>query len=374
MLNYLNKKEIIANLQKQIKGLLKGSQALKIMHVCGTHEQTISRYGLRHLLPLNLEVISGPGCPVCCTPAFDIDNLIRLGLEKKVAITCFGDMLRVTGSQKSLAQAKAAGAKVKIVYSILEAIEFAKENSRLEVVHSAIGFETTAPTTAAVLLGPCPDNFSILSSHRIIPPAMDALLAQKDNRIDGFIAPGHVSVIIGGKAYDQIVNKYKRPIVISGFEPADILYSIYLIARQIRENKPKVEIEYTRAVKWLPQKKAIRMMSRVFEVESCFWRGLGKIPNSGLVLKSKFRRFDALLKFGLRKQERDSAGFKNCLCAEVLKGKIYPDQCPSFAKACRPEHPVGPCMVSYEGSCAIFYSYRGSKKFSLSKKTLESIA
>lgn len=373
MLNYLNKKEIIINLQKLIKDLLKDSRALKIMHVCGTHEQAISRYGLRHILPSNLEVISGPGCPVCCTPAFDIDNLVKLSLEKNVIVTCFGDMLRVMGSQMSLAQARAQGAKVKIVYSILDAVEFARERRDTQVVHSAIGFETTAPTTAAVLLGQCPDNFSILSSHRLIPPAMDALLCQKDNRIDGFIAPGHVSVIIGGKAYESIVNKYKRPIVVSGFEPADILYSIYLIAKQIKENKPKPEIEYTRVVKWLPQKKAIQMLEKVFDVEDCFWRGLGKIADSGLVLKNKFKRFDAILKFSLKKQKSDSIGFKNCLCAEVLKGRIYPDQCPSFANSCIPAHPKGPCMVSYEGSCAIFYSYRGNKKFTLSRKVLESI-
>lgn len=370
MLNYLNKKEIITNLQRLINGAQRDLPALKIMHVCGTHEQVISHYGLRYLLPQTIEVISGPGCPVCCTPAFDIDNLLDLALRKNVIVTCFGDMLRVMGSRQSLAQAKANGAKVKIVYSILDAVEFAREQKGVEVVHSGIGFETTAPTSAAALLNSCPDNFSILSSHRLIPPAMDALLCQKDNYIDAFIAPGHVSVIIGGEAYTRIVNKYKRPVVVSGFEPADILYSIYLIAKQIKDNKPRVEIEYIRAVKWSAQKKAMAMLNKVFDVRDSFWRGLGRISDSGLVLKNKFRRFDAIHKFGLKKQKRQEVGFKNCLCAQVLKGKIYPDQCPSFAKTCRPEHPVGPCMVSYEGSCAIFYSYRSDKRHNLRKEAL----
>jgi hydrogenase expression/formation protein HypD len=361
MLESLKNKHIIFGLKKIIADTCFSLGRIKIMHVCGTHEQAISRYGLRALLPENLEVISGPGCPVCCTPAFDIDNLVTLSLEKNVLITCFGDMLKVMGSRISLSQAKARGAKVKIVYSILDAIEFAREHSDIQVVHSAIGFETTAPTTAAALLNNCPTNFSILCSHRLIPPAMDALLCQKDNRIDGFLAPGHVSVIIGGKAYAPLTNKYNRPIVVSGFEPADIFYSIYLIAKQIKENQPKVEIEYRRAVEWQPQKKAVSMLKKTFDIENSFWRGLGEIANSGFVLKNKFKDFDALHKFNLKKQVQDSVSFKNCLCAEVLKGKIYPNQCPSFAKTCKPQHPLGPCMVSYEGSCAIFYTYRGNK-------------
>ncbi len=359
----LRDKRLAASLEKAIFQVCKGLARLKIMHVCGTHEYTISRFGLRNLLPKNLEVISGPGCPVCCTPASDIDTLVDLSLKKNICVTCFGDMLRVPGSAISLAGAKARGGKTKIVYSILEAVEFAREHKDLEVVHSAIGFETTVPTTAVVLSNSVPSNFSILSSHRIIPPAMDFLLSQADNHIDGFIAPGHVSVIIGANAYQQVCKKYSRPVVVAGFEPIDILYSIYLIARQIKNKEAKVENEYSRAVGWQEQKKAVRLIEKTFDTQKSFWRGLGEIPGSGLVLKKSLSRFDCFHKFNLKKKKTESIGFRNCRCADVLKGKIYPNQCPAFGRACRPEHPLGPCMVSYEGSCAIFYSYRSNRKF-----------
>ncbi|MEW6008647.1 MAG: hydrogenase formation protein HypD [Candidatus Omnitrophota bacterium] len=364
----LRDKRLVASLAKAIAEVCKGLAHLKIMHVCGTHEYVISRFGLRHLLPDNLEVISGPGCPVCCTPASDIDTLVNLSLRKNVVVTCFGDMLRVNGSQMSLAEAKARGANTKIVYSILDAVEFAREHEDLEVIHSAIGFETTAPTTAAVLTNSLPGNFSILSSHRIIPPAMDFILSQSDTCIDGFIAPGHVSVIIGANAYKSVAKIYKRPVVVSGFEPADILYSIYLITRQIKKKQAKVENEYSRAVDWQPQKKAIAMIKRTFDVTDSFWRGLGKIRQSGLILRKPLRRFDCFYKFKLKKAKEEIVGFRHCRCADVLKGKIHPDECPAFGHACNPEHPLGPCMVSYEGSCAIFYSYRNNKKLKVRAK------
>ena len=351
MLDTFRDRKISADLAKSLP-------PLKIMHVCGTHEYVISRFGLRNLLPDNLEIISGPGCPVCCTPAFDIDALVGLCLKKNVVVTCYGDMLRVRGSKLSLAEAKAEGGAVRIVYSILNAIEFAKSHKDLEVVHSAIGFETTAPTTAAVLTPSTPANFSVISSHRLIPPAMEFLLKQKDSQLDGFIAPGHVSVIIGGAAYKRIAKRYNRPIVITGFEPVDILYSIYLILRQIKQNRPKAEIEYSRAVTWQPQEKAVKLLKNTFDIADSFWRGLGEIPGSGLVLKKRFQRFDALSKFKLKRRKRESNSFKNCRCADVLKGKISPYQCPAFANKCKPEHPLGPCMVSNEGSCGIYYRYR----------------
>jgi hydrogenase expression/formation protein HypD len=358
---FLKNKTIIFWLEQQIGRLSKVLPKVKIMHVCGTHEYVISRYGLRNLLPGNLEVISGPGCPVCCTPAADIDALLDLGLTNKVTITSFGDMLRVKGSSLSLSQAKAQGAKVKMVYSILDAVEFARANKGAQVVHAAIGFETTAPTTAAVLADAAPTNFSILSSHRLIPPAMDFLLKNKEDRIDGFIAPGHVSVIIGGNAYKGVVTKYARPVVIAGFEPVDILYSIYLILKQIKGRIASVEIEYKRVVTWSAQQKALRLMNKVFDKALGYWRGIGNIPDSALVLKKSFQRFDALKKFNLKKK-KEPVLLRNCLCAQVLKGKIYPYQCPAFARRCTPENPVGPCMVSIEGSCAISYAHRDKQK------------
>lgn len=363
MPNFLKNKKIFLWLKEEIGLLCRDLPQIKIMHVCGTHEYTISRYGLRCLLPVNLQVISGPGCPVCCTPAADIDFLIELSLKDKVVVSCFGDMLRVPGSKLSLAQAKAAGGKVKIVYSILGALEFARKNKNLEVVHSAIGFETTAPTTAAVILNDLPDNFSILSSHRLIPPAMEFLLRRGENRIDGFIAPGHVSVIIGGNAYKKISQEYQRPIVISGFEPADVLYGIYLILCQIKKNEAHVEIEYQRAVDWLPQREALRLMNKAFDSEKSFWRGIGAIAESGLVLKKRLKHLDALERFQLKRTSGKKEFSKNCRCAGVLQGRITPQQCPLFGRSCSPGSPRGPCMVSSEGSCAIFYAHRGKQKF-----------
>ena len=355
MFKFLRDKEITAKLIRQIHSVSKGSY-FKIMHVCGTHEQAIAQFGLRELLPKNLEVVSGPGCPVCCTPAFEIDYGIELA-QKGNLITTFGDMLRVRGSNSSLLEVRAKGAKVKIVYSISDAIKIAQENPRLEVTHCAIGFETTAPTTASVLLNSAPSNFSLICSHRLIPPAMKALLDDKAIRIDGFLAPGHVSTIIGSAPYEELTAKYKKPIVICGFEPVDILLSLFFILRQIKNRKFKTEIEYRWVVKPNGNPKAKQAMEKVFDVCNSYWRGLGKIPHSGLKVKNRFQRFDAIKKFSLRPKIIFDIP-KNCICDKILKGINYPDECRLFAKECIPDNAIGPCMVSSEGACSIYYRYR----------------
>lgn len=341
-------------LAERIKKLSNGRN-LKLMHVCGTHEQVIAQFGLRDLLPQNLEVVSGPGCPVCCTPTSEIDIAIKLAL-KGYLITTFGDMLRVPGSKSSLAKIRAEGGKVKVVYSIQDAIELSKEFRDLEVIHCAIGFETTAPSTAVVILNNAPLNFSIICSHRLIPPAMEALLISGECKIDGFIAPGHVSTIIGSKPYREIATRYNRPIVIAGFEPIDILYGIFLILRQIREKRSGVEIEYTRAVRPEGNLVAIKKMEDVFEICDSNWRGLGNIPKSGLRLKEKFENFMAEKKFNIRIEESPRL-LPGCICDKILKGLSYPTDCPSFRTRCTPENPIGACMVSSEGTCAAFYKY-----------------
>ncbi|MBL7084650.1 MAG: hydrogenase formation protein HypD [Candidatus Omnitrophica bacterium] len=354
MFDAFGDKKIAKKLAKGIRKLSNGKH-FKLMHVCGTHEQVIAQFGLRDLLPQNLEVISGPGCPVCCTPSSEIDLAIELVLRGHL-ITTFGDMLRVPGSRNSLAKLRAEGRKVKVVYSIQDAIELSKENKNLEVIHCAIGFETTAPSTAAVILNNPPSNFSIICSHRLIPPAMEALLISGECEIDGFIAPGHVSTIIGSKPYRKIAKEYNRPIVITGFEPIDILYGIFLAMRQIKKKRNRVEIEYTRAVRPEGNLLAIKKMEDVFEICDSDWRGLGNIPKSGLSLKEKFRNYDAGEKFDIRIEE-SSTNLAGCICDKILKGLRNPTDCPSFRTRCTPENPIGPCMVSSEGTCSAFYKY-----------------
>jgi hydrogenase expression/formation protein HypD len=353
----------VHRLADKIKELSKGT-TFRLMHVCGTHEQSISRWGLRDILPKNLEIVAGPGCPVCCTPLSDIDLSIELA-SKGYIITTFGDMFGVPGTKTSLAEIRAKGKDVRIVYSIQDAVNLAKENKGRQVVHCAIGFETTAPSTAIIILNTPPSNFSIICSHKLIPPAMEALLIGKECRIDGFIAPGHVSTIIGSKPYEPLAKIYKKPIVIAGFEPIDILYGIFLILKQFKDGRQNVEIEYRRSVAPKGNPLAIKLLRSVFDICGSNWRGLGFIPKSGLQLKKKFEKFDAEKLFSFKRATgnaclpvRQGHRATKCRCGDILKGLISPLDCPLFSKTCKPDNPIGPCMVSSEGACNAYYKYR----------------
>ena len=330
---------------------------VKICHVCGTHEWTINHYGLRSLLPQNVEVIAGPGCPVCIVPASEIDEAVQLGL-KGIAITCFGDLFRVPGSKMSLLEAKAKGADVRVVYSIGDAVSMAKAEPHKEFVFFAVGFETTSPSTAVEIAGKPPSNISFLVSHRTIPPAMRLLVEMKDLSLNGFIAPGHVSTIIGLTPYEIFPERYGMPVVVAGFEPLDLMFGIYMILRQLREGKPRLENEYVRAVDQDGNTRAQELMDQVFSTVDGTWRGLGIIPASKFMLKNQYSAYDAHLKHGVR-IEKGVDVQHGCMCHLVVVGKIRPTECPLFMKTCTPETPVGACMVSVEGTCRIWARTQG---------------
>ena len=344
--------ELAKKIAKKITEIAPKNDLVKFCHVCGTHEWTITHYGLRDLLPKNVEVIAGPGCPVCIVPAAEIDEAVQIA-EKGAVITSFGDVLRVPGSQKSLLEAKAEGADVRIVYGISDAIKLAKNEPKKEFVFFAVGFETTAPATAVEVLANPPDNFSFLVAHRLIPPAMELLLGLGDLQIDGFLAPGHVSVIIGLKPYELFPRVYRMPTVVAGFEPNDVLMGIYMLLKQHQENKPRLENEYSRLVKWEGNPKAKEVLKKTFKVTSSNWRGIGRLPDSALKLQDKFKCYDANTKFNVKvEQGRDI--LLGCECHLVIIGKIKPNQCPMFMKSCTPQKPIGACMVSSEGTCRVW--------------------
>ena len=344
--------ELAHSIAQKIKTVTPKKGVVKFCHVCGTHEWTITHYGLRSLLPENVEVIAGPGCPVCIVPAAEIDEAVQLA-QKGVVITCFGDVLRVPGSQSSLLEAKAAGADVRIVYAVSDAVEMAKHEPTKQFVFHAVGFETTAPITAVEALGDLPKNFSFLVSHRLIPPAMELLLGVGDLQIDGFIAPGHVSAIIGLKPYELFTRVYRMPTVVAGFEPNDVLMSIYMLLKQVSEHDAQLENEYSRVVKPEGNPKAVEMMKKAFTVTAGNWRGIGRLPDSALQLRPSLAQFDAREKFNVHVTEGKDTNF-GCECHLVIIGKIKPDKCPLFMKACTPAHPVGACMVSSEGTCRVW--------------------
>jgi hydrogenase expression/formation protein HypD len=325
---------------------------IKIMEVCGSHTMAIGHWGIRKLLPPSIQLISGPGCPVCVTPSSLIDELIQL---KGVTIATFGDLLRVPGRKETLEQARARGLDVKIVYSPLEALKLAEKN---EVVFVGIGFETTIPGIAQTIYLAAKqqlDNFSVLPAFKLVPPALDALLSAHDIELNGFLLPGHVSVVIGAESYNLLPARYSIGGVVTGFEPLDILQAVKLLTTMISHNKPEIVNEYRRVVDNSGNQIARRIIDEVLQVEDALWRGLGWIPGSGMGIKEKYARFDACRKYNISlSEEEDNTA---CRCADVLKGIIIPPQCPLFEKLCTPAFPVGPCMVSSEGSCAAYYKY-----------------
>ena len=350
--------DLAKKLSEEIARVSQG-RPLKIMEVCGGHTHTIYKYGIEDVLPPNIDLIHGPGCPVCVIPMGRIDDAHAIAREPDVIFTTFGDMMRVPGSRGALLDAKAEGADVRFVYSPLDALKLAKLNPDKRVVFFAIGFETTAPSTALTLLRAQAEdvkNFSVFCNHVNILPAIKALLDSPDLRLDGFVGPGHVSTIIGCEPYRFIPEKYGKPVVMSGFEPLDVIQAIYMLVKQIAQERRQVENQYSRVVRWEGNLKALEILARVFELRPFFeWRGLGFINHSAMKLRGEFAAWDAELLFdvpGLR-----VADPKACQCGEVLKGVIKPWECKVFGTACTPETPIGTCMVSSEGACAAYYNY-----------------
>ncbi len=331
---------------------------LQIMEICGGHTITILKFGIHDLLPDFVALKSGPGCPVCVTSNNYIDTALALSEIDDLIITSFGDMIRVPGSQTSLLIKKQEGQDIRVCLSATDALEIAKANPDKEIVFLGIGFETTAPTVASALKTAKINNiknFSVLSALKTMPEAMDVLLIDKDVKIDGFICPGHVSIITGLEMYEDIVKKYTVPCVITGFEPTDMLSSIEKIIAQISSGDIKVENQYTRAVTSRGNLLAQNLMAEVFKKQDINWRGIGRIPLSGLGINDKYRDFDAEKKFKIKVPEAPEP--KGCICGDILKGIKTAVDCPLFAKKCTPEHPVGSCMVSAEGNCAIYYRF-----------------
>jgi hydrogenase expression/formation protein HypD len=331
---------------------------LRLMEVCGGHTMAIQRFGIPYLLPSHIQLLSGPGCPVCVSDRRFIDQAIALSRRKDTIICTFGDLIRVPGSSSSLDREKARGANIRIIYSPLEALEVARQKPDFKVVMLGIGFETTTPGSAVAILRARDEglsNFFLHSSHKIMPPAMGALI-DEGVKIDGYIAPGHVSTITGSGMYEPLVKKYGVACVISGFEPVDILQSILMLINQCEQKKPSVEIQYSRVVKPEGNLRAQAVMDEVFELRDDWWRGFGILPMSGLALKANFRQFDALEHIPIEVEATRED--KGCICGAILKGVNTPADCKLFAKVCTPSDPVGSCMVSHEGACHAHYKYQ----------------
>jgi hydrogenase expression/formation protein HypD len=331
---------------------------VRIMEICGTHTVSLFRTGARSMLPENLRLVSGPGCPVCVTSQAYIDLACDLAARDDVTIATYGDMVRVPGTQGSLETLRARGADVKIVYSARDALKIARENPARQVVFLAVGFETTAPATAATVLAAQAaglDNLTILPGHKFVMPAMAALLADPDIPIDAFLCPGHVSVVLGTGAYLPVARDYHRPCVVAGFELENMLAGIAAICHQLAAGEARVENVYTAVVRDEGNPAARALIDRVFQPGDDLWRALGTIPDSGMALRDKFRTFDAMARFELTMGP--DVHPPGCLCGEVIQGKVTPAECKLFATACTPQHPIGPCMVSSEGTCAAWFRY-----------------
>jgi hydrogenase expression/formation protein HypD len=359
MMKYLDEfrdRELISTLVEAIHQ--KSQSNIRLMEVCGGHTLAIRKYGIQHLLPSTIELLSGPGCPVCVTDRTAIDQSIALARMPGVIVTTYGDLIRVPGSESTLNQEKALGADVRIVYSTLDALEIARSNPERKVVFLGIGFETTTPSSAVAISEAEKQNISnffLLSMHKLMPPAMAGLIDQ-GIKIDGYIGPGHVTTIAGAGMYEPLVKKYRISVVVSGFEPVDVLQSILMLVNMKEEGRYGTEIQYKRAVTKEGNVRARELVSLVFEPSDDAWRGLGVIPQSGLKIRSEFSSFDASLHFNLNIKRVPEP--KGCLCGEVLRGIKKPDQCALFGKVCTPVNPVGACMVSGEGACQAWYQYR----------------
>ncbi len=338
---------------------LAGDGEFKFMEVCGGHTHTIYRHGIEHLLPPSVELVHGPGCPVCVIPMGRVDDAISVAGEPGVIFTSFGDMMRVPGSKGNLLKAKAGGADVRFVYSPLDALRIAVDNPDRQVVFFAVGFETTAPSTALTLLRARElqvTNFSVFSNHVTIVPPIKAILESPDLRLDGFLGPGHVSTVIGQRPYRFVPAQYRKPLVTAGFEPLDILHAIAMLLAQISEGRCEVENQYARVVREDGNPKALAVLAEVFELRPHFeWRGLGFISQSALKVRGEFEAFDAEVRYAIPGVR--VADPKACQCGEVLKGVIKPWECKVFGTACTPETPIGTCMVSSEGACAAYYNF-----------------
>ena len=341
-----------------------GSRPIQIMEVCGGHTHSIFRYGIEGILPKSIELVHGPGCPVCVLPMGRVDDCVAIAELPGVIFTTFGDAMRVPGSKKSLLQAKADGADVRMVYSPMDALGLARRNPGREVVFFAIGFETTMPSTALTVLQAERDgveNFSVFCNHITIVPTIKAILDSPDLQLDGFLGPGHVSMVIGTAPYEFIARFYRKPMVIAGFEPLDVLQSIWMVLKQIKENRCEIENQYARIVPNAGNAAALRAVGRVYELREFFeWRGLGSIDHSGVKMRDAYAHFDAERRFAVPNVK--IADPKSCQCGEVLKGVLKPWQCKVFGSACTPETPLGALMVSSEGACAAYYQYGGVKR------------
>lgn len=355
---------VAAHVSKKIASLAEGLDPITIMEVCGSHTMSIYRYGLKKLLPKNIRLLSGPGCPVCVTPPTYIDAAIAVSRLSKnqeghdTIISTFGDMMKAPGSSSSLENERAEGANIVVVYTPRDALLLAEKHPEKRVVFLAIGFETTAPTIAASIVEAEKrgiKNYFALTAHKVMPPVMHALLEDKELNLDGFLCPAHVSTIIGSQPYEFIARDFHIPCVIAGFEPLDVLHAITLLLSQIREKSASVQIQYSRVAKPEGNPTALALLDRVFEPCDAEWRGFGLIPQSGLALRSRYARFDAMLHFKIEvKPQRVHNG---CICGDVLRGVKMPYECGLFKKVCNPEYPVGACMVSSEGTCAAYYKY-----------------
>jgi len=351
--------EIAAALIEKIR--LTSKRKIRLMEVCGTHTMSVFRSGIRSLLPATIRLISGPGCPVCVTAQGEIDAFIAISQFKNVIIATFGDLMRVPGTHSSLQKERANGRDIRIVYSTMDALNIARKNPDKKVVFLGIGFETTAPTIAASIVSAQQmqiQNYSVLSAHKLVPPALTALMQSETVQIDGFILPGHVSVIIGLEAYRSFFSRYPIPSVVSGFEPADILQAITLLIEQFETGHPQLANAYPRTVSAEGNLKAQRMMQDVFEIADAKWRGIGIISQSGYRIKEKYAAFDAQKIFQVQIPQVEDP--KGCACGQILTGVKTPPECPLYKTVCTPEDPVGPCMVSSEGTCAAYYRYHSA--------------
>ncbi len=350
--------ELAKQYLKEIKNTL--TQPWSIMEVCGGQTHSLVKNGIIEMLPKEVTMIHGPGCPVCVTPLNLIDKAIHLALNENVILCSYGDMLRVPGSEINLLEAKAKGADIRILYSPLEAVKIAKDNPDREVVFFAVGFETTAPANALSVIHAQRDglnNYSILASHVLVPPAIKAVIDDEESKIDGFLAAGHVCTIMGNSEYYPLAEQYKVPIVVTGFEPLDVLQGILMVIRQLEQNKAEVENQYARIVREEGNIEAQKIIFKVFEIKNQMWRGIGEIPESGYAVREKYIAFDANKKFSITIKEAPEN--PDCISGQIMKGIKKPFECSQFGKKCKPTFPLGAPMVSSEGACAAYYHFSG---------------